>query len=185
MLFRSFAKLGADVRDIELPEVRFSATTLTVIAAAEISAYHRRWLAERARDYGADVRRRLYLGATISASEYLLAQRSRRLIATGLRRALGEVDVLAAPTAPGPAPRIADGAAAIQDRALEVGMHHTNLVRLPSLLGLPTISVPCGWSQAGLPLGLQLVSRPFDEGAILTAARAWEETTGSARRPML
>ena len=181
----TLARLGAEVRELDLPEVRFSAVASTVIAGAESSAQHRRWLAERPGDLGADVRGRLYLGATISAAEYLLGQRARRLIAAALGRALGQVDVLAAPTAPGPAPRIADGAAAIRDRGLEVGAHHTNLVRLPSLLGLPAISVPCGWSRAGLPLGLQLFARPFDETTILGVARAWELAMGPARRPTL
>lgn len=179
-------RLGAKVEDLPLPAVRFTAVTSTIVASSETTAYHRRWLGERPRDYGDDVRGRLYMGAGISAGEYLLGQRARRLIAAELRGAFARCDLLAAPTAPGPAPRIADGLRAMGDRALEVGAHHTNLVRLPSLLGLPTISVPCGWSRQGLPLGLQLVGRPFDEAAVIRAARAYEQVAGFAeRRPPL
>ena len=182
----TFRRLGAKVEDLPLPGVRFAAVTSTVVASSETTAYHRQWLAERPQDYGADVRGRLYLGVTIGASEYLLGQRARRLIAGEIREALSRVDLLAAPTAPGPAPRIADGLPALNDRPLEVGAHHTNLVRLPSLLGLPTTSLPCGWNSKGLPLGMQLIGRPFDEPTLLGAARAFEQAAGWAeRRPPL
>jgi len=182
----ALGRLGAKVEDLPLAAVRFAAVASTIVASSETTAYHLRWLAERPRDYGADVRGRLYMGAAISAGEYLLAQRARRLIAAEVRDALARCDLLAAPTAPGPAPRIADGLPAMNDRPLEVGAHHTNLVRLPSLLGLPTISVPCGLTRGGLPLGLQLVGRPFEEATVITAARAYERIAGFAeRRPPL
>ena len=181
-VLEALARLGAKVEELPLPVVRFTAVTSTLVASSETSAYHRRWLGERPRDYGDDVRGRLYMGTGISAGEYLLGQRARRLIAAEVRDALTRCDLLAAPTAPGPAPRIADGLRAINDRALEIGAHHTNLVRLPSLLGLPTISVPCGWSRQGLPLGLQLVGRAFDEATVIRAARAYEQAAGFAER---
>jgi aspartyl-tRNA(Asn)/glutamyl-tRNA(Gln) amidotransferase subunit A len=176
-------RLGARVEDVDLPALRFTAVASTLVAAAEITAYHRRWLRERPQDYGEDVRRRLYLGAGIGASEYLLGQRARRLIGKEVRGALARVDLLASPTAPGGAPRIDEGLVAIKDRPLEVGVHHCNLVRLPSLLGLPTVSLPCGWTGRGLPLGLQLVSRPFEEATTLIgAARAYESIAPWAER---
>jgi len=182
----ALGRLGAKVEDLPLAAVRFAAVASTIVASSETTAYHLRWLAERPRDYGADVRGRLYMGAAISAGEYLLAQRARRLIAAEVRDALARCDLLAAPTAPGPAPRIADGLPAMNDRPLEVGAHHTNLVRLPSLLGLPTASLPCGWTRQGLPVGMQLIGRPFDEPTLLGAARAYEQAAGWAeRRPPL
>jgi aspartyl-tRNA(Asn)/glutamyl-tRNA(Gln) amidotransferase subunit A len=175
-------RLGAEVEELSLPGVRFAAATSTIVSASEITAYHRRWLHDRSQEYGDDVRGRLYLGAAISAGEYLLGQRARRLIAAELSGAFTRVDLLAAPTAPGPAPRIADGLPALNDRPLDVGAHHTNLVRLPSLLGLPTLSLPCGWSPQGLPLGLQLIGRPFDEPTLVRAAKAYEGVAGWAER---
>jgi aspartyl-tRNA(Asn)/glutamyl-tRNA(Gln) amidotransferase subunit A len=181
-----FRKLGAKVEDVDLPSVRFAAVVSTLVAATEITAYHRRWLRERPQDYSDDVRGRLYLGAGIGAGEYLLGQRARRLIGTEVQAAFSGVDLLAGPTAPGPAPSIDEGLPGIKDRALEVGAHHTNLVRLPSVLGLPTVSVPCGWSSHGLPLGLQLAGRPFDEATVVRAARAYEAAAPWAgRRPPL
>lgn len=178
----SFRKLGATVEDVDLPALRFAAASSTLVSAAEISAGHRRWLAERPHEYGDDVRGRLYLGATIGAGEYLLGQRARRLIGAEVRRVLSRVDLLVAPTAPGAAPRIDAGIAGVKDRPLEVGLHHCNLVRLPSLLGLPTVSLPCGWSTDGLPLGLQLVGRPFAEGTVIAAARGYESAAPWADR---
>ena len=185
-VLEALGRLGAKVEDLPLPAVRFTAVTSSIVASSETTAYHLRWLGERPRDYGDDVRGRLYMGAAISAGEYLLGQRARRLIAAELRDALTRCDLLAAPTAPGPAPRIADGLRAVNDRPLAIGAHHTNLVRLPSLLGLPTISVPCGWSRQGLPLGLQLVGRAFDEATVIRVALAYEQVAGFAeRRPPL
>jgi aspartyl-tRNA(Asn)/glutamyl-tRNA(Gln) amidotransferase subunit A len=177
-------KLGARVEDVDLPGVRFAAITSTLVAATEVTAYHRRWLHERAHDYSDDVRGRLYLGAGITASEYLLGQRARRLIAAEVHHTFRTVDLLVAPTAPGAAPSIDAGVPAIKDRALEVGTQHCNLVRLPSLLGLPTVSVPCGWSAGGLPLGMQLIGRPFEEPTVIRMARAYEAIAPWAdRRP--
>ena len=182
----TLGKLGAIVTDVDLPGVSFAALSSTLVSAAEVTAYHRRRLEERPGDISDDVRGRLYVGAGIDAREYLLGQRARRLIGAEVRAALGTFDLLAAPTAPTPAPRIDAGVAGTRDRPLEVGAHHTNLVRLPSLLGLPTVSVPCGWSGPGLPLGLTLTGRPFEETTVIRAARAWEVAAPWAgRRPPL
>jgi len=175
-------KQGARVSDFELPSVRFTAVTLTLVSASEISSYHRQWIHDRPDDYCTDVRDRLYLGLGISAGEYLLAQRARRRIGDELQEAFSKIDVLVTPTTPGPAPRIADGVTALKDRPLEVGYHHSNLVRLPSLLGLPVISVPSGQTRGGLPLALQIVGRPFDEVSVIRVAHAVERAAGFLER---
>ena len=180
----SLTKLGAVIEDVDLPSLRFAAVTSTLVAATEVTAYHRRWLHERPQDYTDDVRRRLYLGMGIGAGEYLMGQRARRLIGAEVRGVLSRVDLLAAPTAPGAAPRFDEGLAGVKDRAFEVGMQHCNLVRLPSLLGLPTVSVPCGWGVRGLPLGMQLVGRAFEETTLIGVAKAYETAAPwTDRRP--
>ena len=185
MVLMRLEELGARVNDLELPSVRFTAVTLTLVSASEISSYHRQWIHDRPEDYCTDVRDRLYLGLGISAGEYLLAQRARRLIGDELREAFSKMDVLVAPTTPGAAPRIAEGLLALKDRPLGVGYHHSNLVRLPSLLGLPAISVPSGQTRSGLPLGLQIVGRPFDEVSVIRVAHAVERAAGlHARHPV-
>jgi aspartyl-tRNA(Asn)/glutamyl-tRNA(Gln) amidotransferase subunit A len=175
-------RLGAKIQDVEVPALRFAAMTSTLIKAAEFSSYHRRRLREHPEQYGADVRGKLYQGATITAGEYVLLQRARRVIAQDVRAAFAGVDVLAAPTMPGPAPRIDAGYEGLQEWPLDAGYHQTNLIRLPSLLGLPTISVPCGWTAAGLPLGLELTGRPFDEPTVVRAAQAYEEAARTLER---
>ncbi len=179
-----FRKLGAKVDNVELPGLRFAAVASTLVSATEITASHRRWIRERPQDYGDDVRSRVVLGEGIAAGEYLLGQRARRLIGAEVLAAFAGVDLIVGPTAPGGAPRLDEGIRGVKDRPLEVGTHHCNLVRLPSLLGLPAVSVPCGWDRRGLPLGLQIAGRPFDELAVVQAARAYEVAAPWAdRRP--
>ena len=167
-------RLGVRLRTVALPAVQRTAVVSSTIMQAEAATYHRRWLAERPAEYGADVRERLQVGQALTATEYLTAQRGRALIGAELRQALGDVDMLVAPTTVAPAPPIADGAAALGDRPYTVGPHSFNLLRLFSLLGLPVVSVPCGFTAAGLPLAIQIAGRPFAERTVLTLAAAYE-----------
>ena len=184
VVLEAFRKLGAKVDNVDLPGLQFAAVSSTLVSATEITAAQRRWIRERPHDYGDDVRGRVYLGEGIAAGEYLLGQRARRLIGAEVLAAFSRVDLIVSPTAPGGAPRLDEGIRGVKDRPLEVGSHHCNLVRLPSLLGLPTVSVPCGWDRRGLPLGLQIVARPYEEASVIRAARAYEAVAPWAdRRP--
>lgn len=174
---------GAQMVDVTLPTVQYTAITSTTLMLAECGTYHRPWLRTRAADYGVDVRERLQVGACLGAAEYLMAQRARRAIARDVRTAFERIDALVAPAAMTPATPIAEGAAALGDAFYGVGHHAFNLVRLPSLLGLPAIAVPCGATPEGLPLGLQVIGRAFDEATPLRIAHAVEQAQGPRPRP--
>ncbi|MCC6626612.1 MAG: amidase [Chloroflexi bacterium] len=178
------AGLGVRVRTLALPTVRWTALVSSTIMQAEASTWHRRWLAERPADYGADVRERLQLGLALSNGDYLTAQRGRQAIADEVAGALAEVDLLIAPTVPAPAPPIAGGPTVAGDRPYGTAPAFFHLHRLFSLLGLPVVSTPSGFSAGGLPLAIQIAGRPFAERTVLETAAGFEAATGWAvRRP--
>jgi len=132
----------------------------------------------RAEGFGAEVKRRIILGTFVLSAGYydayyVKAQRARARIAAGYLSALAEVDLIALPTSPTAAfplgERLGDPVAMYLSDVFTVGA---------SLAGIPALSVPCGVTGGGLPVGLQLIARPFDEATLLRAADAYERDTG-------
>jgi aspartyl-tRNA(Asn)/glutamyl-tRNA(Gln) amidotransferase subunit A len=147
------------------------------IVVAEAVAYHWKWLKKKRKDYGEDVRSRIEGGFGQLSRTYLEAQRRRQLYTESFERALESVDVLVAPTLPVVAPRIGE-IEVREGRALEdVRAALLRLTRPGNLTGLPALSIPCGFSMDGLPIGLQLIGRRFGEGTILRVAYAYEQAT--------
>ena len=173
-----FGALGAVVREISLPRARYAGIASSIIMSAEVTAAHGRWLRERPADYGSDVRERIEAGLAISAGDYLRAQRLRRWIAEEMAEVLHTVDVLVCPTTPQVATPIAGGVAALNDPPPTVAEGPFNLLRLFALIGTPAISIPCGFSDDGLPVGLTVAGRAFDEATVLRVAWAYEQATG-------
>jgi aspartyl-tRNA(Asn)/glutamyl-tRNA(Gln) amidotransferase subunit A len=141
----------------------------------------------RTRDagFGDEVKRRIMLGTyALSAGYYDAyygrAQRVRTLVRRDFQQAFERVDVIAAPTTPGVAFKLGDRAEPLQ-------MYLNDVLTIPvNLAGLPGLSVPAGFTQAGLPIGLQLIGRAFDEATLFVAAHAYERAAGwTARRPDL
>ena len=178
--------LGASVREITLEQMKHAAAASAAVISAESYAYHEPWLRTRAAEYGPDVRERLLVGAFVSGSEYLKGQRVRRLIRDEVDRVLGDVDVLIAPTLP---------IAAVPVGAREVDIDGKPQPGRPSLVrytrpfnvsGHPVASVPCGFTVDGLPIGMQVIGRTFDEATVLRLADAYQRVTDwHTRRPPL
>ena len=174
----TLAGLGAHLEDVSIPAADHALGASTAVMFAEAAAVHERRLAEHHERYGADVRDRLDLGARLTAVDYLKGQRARRVMQEAFADELGRVDLIATPTVPIVAPTFEEAGS---DAARGALVRHT---RLFNLLGLPACSVPCGTSPEGLPVGLQLVGRPFDEATVLRVAHAYEQQAGpSGRRP--
>jgi aspartyl-tRNA(Asn)/glutamyl-tRNA(Gln) amidotransferase subunit A len=173
-----FRELGGDVRDVSLPLIAEAPAAVTAIMLPEALAFHQRWLAERPDDYGEDVRFRLENGATFLAVHYVQAQRFREKIVAAWRdEVFDRVDVIATPTTMLPAPPIERG----DLRTTFSLIRNTNPL---NLLGVPAISAPCGFTASGLPIGLQLAGRWWDEGTVLRAVHAYQEATDwHTRRP--
>ena len=180
---RAMEKAGAEIRSVEIPELERCWEVGISIVRPEALAFHSRWYPARAGEYGEDVARALEAAGEITAKGYLTARRDRRRIARALRRALQDVDLLAGPTVPIPAFPNADAYRPVLPGG-ELPRHAVTRLTYPfSLSRLPAISLPCGLSRAGLPIGLQLAAGPRQEEALLAAARAFEEMRGPWTEP--
>jgi aspartyl-tRNA(Asn)/glutamyl-tRNA(Gln) amidotransferase subunit A len=179
----AFEGLGARLVEVDPPMTAEILPTLWSICLPEASAYHQALLRERGADYTDQVRELLEVGEMVLATDYVRALRVRTLIQRAWAGMFDGIDVLLAPTIPGPPPRVGQ-----ETRELPGGGEETvmrMLVRLcgpANVTGLPAVSVPCGLSPTGLPLGMQVMGRPFDEATILRVAAAWEATSGLVGR---
>jgi aspartyl-tRNA(Asn)/glutamyl-tRNA(Gln) amidotransferase subunit A len=168
---------GVSVHDVDIPDIELAGLAFAPIISAEAAAYHARWLAERPQDYGDDVRQRLTQGALYPATQYINAQRLRRHVVDGFHTALREVDLLLTPTIPITAPEIGGTVVATPNPL-------TRFTFPLDVCGFPALSIPCGFDGRGLPIGAQLIARPFDEATVLSAGRAYQRLTDwHTRRP--
>lgn len=178
--------LGVAAEEVSLPYVKYSRTLLWILVGAEASSYHEPFFRTRIEEYGRDVRANLEVAQFMLASHYLKAQRVRNILRENLLEVLKKVDVIVCPTTPVPAPKIGE-----RDFKIRMGDRETTVTgglgRLTcpfNLSGLPAISLPCGFTSLGLPIGLQIAGRPFDEETVLKVARAYEMNTDwHQRRP--
>ena len=178
------AKAGAAVTEVALPLAAHSSVINLPVQLSEAATYHQALLRKHWDLYSPMVRSRLLPGFAVTATMYLNGQRARALLTQQARDLLTQVDVLLTPTEPVGAPRIGDDVVNIDGRAEGVVNALTRLTRPFNLTGLPAISVPCGFTSEGLPIGLQLAGRPWDEATVLRAARAFEQATDwHTRRP--
>ncbi|MBI1774550.1 MAG: Asp-tRNA(Asn)/Glu-tRNA(Gln) amidotransferase subunit GatA [Proteobacteria bacterium] len=192
---------GATTLEVSLPHTKYALPTYYVIAPAEASSNLARYdgvrfglrvpgktLDEmyentRAEGFGKEVRRRIMIGTYVLSAGYydayyLRAQRVRQLIARDFTEAYKNVDLILTPTAP------TDAFAIGEKMDDPVAMYLNDVFTVPSsLAGLPGISVPCGLSAGGLPLGLQVLGRAFDEETLFAAARVLEDAAGFGARP--
>ena len=162
------AELGATVRDVDLPHVEQSRAANQTIMMGEAFAYHEHNLKTRREDYGAMVRDRFLLGGMLTISDYVQAQRVRSLIKREMADALREVDVLVTPTSPKPA-------AALEGYSGGATLTGPSFTGPFNASGIPAISTPGGFSSDGLPIGLQIAGKPFDEATVLRVAYAYEQ----------
>lgn len=171
---------GAVPVEVRIGDIEGNISAQLTVEAAEPSACHQRNLREGPGDYGDDVRLLLQAGELLPAVHYLQAQRYRALLRSQMLDALESADVIACPTLPFTATALGEVSVIIDEGnpedMLSAIMQFTGL---PSLTGLPAISVPCGFDDDGLPIGLQLIGRPYGEAALLRVAAAFQEVTDS------
>lgn len=169
-----FEKLGARIVEVNLPSIELTSVVESVIITCEAASYHEENLRNRAGDYGEDVRPLLEAGAGFSAMHYLKAQRLRSIIQKEFAEAFKKIDVFALPSCAVPAPRIGARTVSIKGMETDTQMALLRFTCPSNLTGLPAISIPCGLSKGGLPIGLQLVGKAFDEATVLRAAFTFE-----------
>ncbi|MCX8116339.1 MAG: Asp-tRNA(Asn)/Glu-tRNA(Gln) amidotransferase subunit GatA [Desulfobacterota bacterium] len=191
-----FRRMGAEVKGISLPHTPYAVAIYYILCTAEASSNLARYdgvkygfrssrfsdLLEmyertRAEGFGSEVKRRIILGTYVLSAGYYdayyrKASQARTLIRRDFEKAFEEVEVLVAPTAPTPAFKIGE----------KVGdplqMYLSDILTIPvNLAGIPAITIPCGFSREGLPIGLQIMGRHFDEGTLLRVAYTFEQNT--------
>ena len=176
--------LGAEVVEVEFPEFNDAAAISTTMLMAEATACFRDLLASDGSRLYEPVRLRLEAGLFISAADYLRAQQGRAVFDRAARRLLEDVDLLAGPTEPVTAPPLLQQQVLAGEQEIGTVAALTQYTRPYNITGFPAISVPCGFSSEGMPIGLQLAGRPFDEETVLRAAYAYEQSADwHTRRP--
>jgi aspartyl-tRNA(Asn)/glutamyl-tRNA(Gln) amidotransferase subunit A len=168
---------GAEIIQVELPDQRQLSAACQLLLAVEAAAFHKRWLIERPQDYGPQVLMRLQNGLAIPGVTYLETLRWRGAALAAHVAATSHVDAVIAPVAPMPAPTIAESDVGNSAGAEAVIQRLTRFTRPINYLGLPSLAIPSGFSAAGLPVGLQLIGRSFDEATILTIGAAFQRAT--------
>jgi len=191
-----FRDAGAEVKEVSLPHTRYALPAYYIIAPAEASSNLARYdgvryglrvdgtdlidMYERTRaeGFGAEVKRRVLIGTYVLSAGYydayyLKAQKVRTLIKQDFDAAFEDVDVLLTPTTPGPAFGVKE------KQANPLDMYLNDIFTVPvNMAGLPGLSVPAGFTEDRLPLGLQVIGRPFDEATMLRAGRVIEDAAG-------
>jgi aspartyl-tRNA(Asn)/glutamyl-tRNA(Gln) amidotransferase subunit A len=183
----TFVDLGAELVDIDIRNIHGNISAQLTIESAEPSTYHQRNLRERPQDYGDDVRTLLEAGEMLLATQYLQAQRYRALLRAEFLEAFRKVDVFVCPSLPFVATRIGETRVEIEpgqeEDMLSAIMQFTGVA---SLTGLPSLNVPCGFDPDGLPIGMQVIGRPFAEATLLRAGHAFQQATAfHLRAPVL
>ena len=168
-------ELGAESERTSLPTSAHSGAAFVASADVDAASFHEPWLKSRPEDYDWNTRVRLESALLTPSGAYLKAQRARAKIRRELLDALERCDVLVLPTGPVVAPTLA--ASTGRPGGYYQGRSDLGRRRYTSpaaLAGLPALSLPCGFSDAGLPIGMQIIGKPFDEATVFRAARAYE-----------
>jgi aspartyl-tRNA(Asn)/glutamyl-tRNA(Gln) amidotransferase subunit A len=168
---------GANVVQVDLPDQRQLSSASQIVLAVEAAAFHKRWLIERPQDYGPQVLMRLQNGLAIAGVTYLEALRWRGQALAAHQAATAKVDAVIAPVSPVPAPTIAESDVGNAPDAESVIQRLTRFTRPINYLGLPSLSIPSGFTRKGLPVGLQLIGRSFDEETILRIGAAFQRAS--------
>ncbi len=202
---KEYEKMGAQAVEISLPMTKYGLAAYYIMTPAELSTNLARfdgvrfghkagemddlieyYKANRGEGFGDEIKRRIMIGTFVLSEGYAdkyykQAQKARTLIIRDFDEAFEEVDVIMGPAAPMPAFKVGEK---IND---PLAMYMADLLAIPaSAAGLPGISVPCGFSKGGLPIGLQIIGPQFQEGLILRAAAAYEQVSGlGEKRPVI
>jgi aspartyl-tRNA(Asn)/glutamyl-tRNA(Gln) amidotransferase subunit A len=164
-----FIDAGAHIEHVTVPDMDLLNTISRTVTLAEAAAIFGSWTDQR-EDIGEDVLALLDQGAMIPATAYVNAQRLRREMIDAFGGVLETVDFLLTPATPTPAPRI--------EEAADIRVATTRLVRGMNVIGFPALTLPCGKTSAGLPIGLQLIAAPWRDAELLNAAAGLEDRLG-------
>jgi aspartyl-tRNA(Asn)/glutamyl-tRNA(Gln) amidotransferase subunit A len=177
--------LGAVVSEVEIPLIAQSAAISTAITYGDVSGVHREGIDQRLHEYDYNIQLRLLTGAILPAQAHQKAVRLRHMLRQQILDALEKVDVLVMPTSSIPASLIPEKAGIENKEAfLEMLGGRRSYTAPFNLASTPALSINCGFTVEGLPVGLQIAGKPFDESTVFQVAAAYEQATDwSSRRP--
>jgi aspartyl-tRNA(Asn)/glutamyl-tRNA(Gln) amidotransferase subunit A len=180
------AQEGAVISHFRMPVLAYGLAAIYAIELASSGAFHDRWIAEgRSASYQSDVRALVEMGRLVSGVDYLKAEQVRTVMAEEFKRLFEQVDVIVTPTEPLTAWKRGRETLSVEGHEESVLAASWRLTYPFNLTGLPAISVPCGFDSEGMPIGMQVAGRPFDEPTVLRCAAAVERMCGLTRRPGL
>jgi aspartyl-tRNA(Asn)/glutamyl-tRNA(Gln) amidotransferase subunit A len=162
---------GAFITEVNMDFLKQAALANGLMTQADGAAFHRERMKEHPDWFGADVRQRLETGAAFTSSEYSLARRTQAEVKRRCELLFDEYDILLLPTTPIPAP-VLEG-----ENAVERARQLTRFTAPFNLTGMPALTVPCGFTKDGLPIGLQIISRAWNEAGILRTGYAFQQAT--------
>jgi len=175
---QTLQSLGVEVEEIAMPSIHGNISAQLTIESCEPSTYHQEWLRTRPADYGDDVRTLLELGEMYLATHYLQAQRYRTVLRKEFLDGFRRVDVFVTPTLPFTATPCGATTVAIEgNREEDMLSAIMQFTGVPSLAGLPALSLPVGFDADGLPVGMQVIGRPFDEATLFRLGHAYQQAT--------
>ena len=170
--------LGVELEEIAMPSIHGNISAQLTIESCEPSTYHQEWLRTRPADYGEDVRTLLEAGEMYLATHYLQAQRYRSVLRKEFLDGFKRVDVFVTPTLPFTATPCGATTVTIEgDREEDMLSAIMQFTGVPSLAGLPALSLPVGFDADGLPVGMQVIGRPFDEATLFRLGHAYQQAT--------
>lgn len=181
---RVLQSLGAEIVPLPVPQSVYEVAELhPLVMKAEGAANHGNWMRERSAEYSDQVRNRLQAGFFIPATAYIEALKVRsQLLDEFVRDVFGKVDVLHTPVLPMPVPTIAETMPSNGVAYLDMVVALTRNTKVVNYLGLPALSVPCGFDAGELPMAFQLIGRPFDESLLFRVGHAYESATNWPRK---
>lgn len=169
-----YAKLGVKIVEMTPPDMDMITAAAMVMVSAEAAALHASWLRTRPNLYSDQVRARLENGLALSALDYIDSQRWRGEATAAFLKAMNGADAVFAPVADRPAPTVEETDVAGKPEAAKTIAALTRLTRPINYLGLPSMTIPAGFVRGGLPIGFQLIGKPFDEEMLYRLAGAYE-----------
>lgn len=170
-------ELGAHIEEVNIASIEESRNAQLIVNTAEPSVYHQKWLREQPENYGDDVRQLLEVGEMYLASHYIQAQRYRSLLHHEFMEAFKDVDVFISPTLPFTATKIGDEKVTINGKEEDVLPAFMQFTSVPGMAGMPALSLPCGFDDNGLPIGMQVMGKPFDEETLFMTGNAYQKET--------
>jgi len=181
----TFRRIGFSVEEVAMPtdDLRAISELHPLVMKAEGAANHMEWMRARPDDYTPEVRHRLQAGFFVPATDYIQALKLRgHFLREFSRVAFGSVDLLLTPVLRGVVPTIAETMNRHGAAYLAMVTSLTRNTKVVNYLGLPAMSIPCGFTSNGLPTAFQLIGRPWSEASMLAAAHRYEQATDWHRR---